>query len=98
MTLIANRRAGKAIAIAGTFGMKVNMPARRHGDPARLERPPFAVADPNGCQINGGAEYTGRQRAFLVGKRAPPFVCRSDERRVGKEGVSTCKSRWSPYH
>src|SRR3546814_18329605 len=23
---------------------------------------------------------------------------RSDERRVGKEGVSTCRSRWSPYH
>src|SRR3546814_16761909 len=23
---------------------------------------------------------------------------RSEERRVGKEGVSTCKSRWSPYH
>src|SRR3546814_12733405 len=23
---------------------------------------------------------------------------RSDERRVGKECVSTCRSRWSPYH
>src|SRR3546814_12017122 len=23
---------------------------------------------------------------------------RSDERRVGKEWVSTCSSRWSPYH
>src|SRR3546814_5434418 len=22
----------------------------------------------------------------------------SGERRVGKEGVSTCRSRWSPYH
>src|SRR3546814_3659666 len=22
----------------------------------------------------------------------------SEERRVGKEGVSTCRSRWSPYH
>src|SRR3546814_11270400 len=25
-------------------------------------------------------------------------VQRSEERRVGKEGVSTCRSRWSPYH
>src|SRR3546814_4423772 len=25
-------------------------------------------------------------------------VVRSDERRVGKECVSTCRSRWSPYH
>src|SRR3546814_386894 len=26
------------------------------------------------------------------------FVQRSEERRVGKECVSTCRSRWSPYH
>src|SRR3546814_19639129 len=25
-------------------------------------------------------------------------VTRSEERRVGKECVSTCRSRWSPYH
>src|SRR3546814_9436016 len=25
-------------------------------------------------------------------------ILRSEERRVGKEGVSTCRSRWSPYH
>src|SRR3546814_17652177 len=25
-------------------------------------------------------------------------VQRSEERRVGKEWVSTCRSRWSPYH
>src|SRR3546814_6681182 len=28
-----------------------------------------------------------------------PFIpARSEERRVGKECVSTCRSRWSPYH
>src|SRR3546814_10476026 len=28
-----------------------------------------------------------------------PYHCgRSEERRVGKECVSTCRSRWSPYH
>src|SRR3546814_12238984 len=26
------------------------------------------------------------------------LAARSEERRVGKEGVSTCRSRWSPYH
>src|SRR3546814_3970236 len=26
------------------------------------------------------------------------FELRSEERRVGKECVSTCRSRWSPYH
>src|SRR3546814_2138638 len=26
------------------------------------------------------------------------YTARSEERRVGKECVSTCRSRWSPYH
>src|SRR3546814_13914182 len=26
------------------------------------------------------------------------FLCRSEERRVGKEWVCTCRSRCSPYH
>src|SRR3546814_1108178 len=35
--------------------------------------------------------------------RGPPnpikcCAARSEERRVGKECVSTCRSRWSPYH
>src|SRR3546814_1213321 len=37
------------------------------------------------------------------GERDPVAVVRhlqyrSEERRVGKECVSTCRSRWSPYH
>src|SRR3546814_4802194 len=28
----------------------------------------------------------------------PDDGLRSEERRVGKECVSTCRSRWSPYH
>src|SRR3546814_7416381 len=27
-----------------------------------------------------------------------PITGRSEERRVGKECVNTCRSRWSPYH
>src|SRR3546814_15417381 len=27
----------------------------------------------------------------------PRYIVRSEERRVGKECVSTCRSRWSPY-
>src|SRR3546814_13094726 len=29
---------------------------------------------------------------------SPAGTERSEERRVGKECVSTCRSRWSPYH
>src|SRR3546814_15093517 len=34
--------------------------------------------------------------ASLAGAVFVPI--RSEERRVGKECVSTCRSRWSPYH
>src|SRR3546814_19866810 len=37
----------------------------------------------------------------LRSAQAPIFFIiptRSEERRVGKECVSTCRSRWSPYH
>src|SRR3546814_5424448 len=48
----------------------------------------------------------GEGRQFLADARdqpAPPRASfggskRSEERRVGKECVSTCRSRWSPYH
>src|SRR3546814_8144848 len=39
---------------------------------------------------------SGRQVADLTCDRSHPL--RSEERRVGKECVSTCRSRWSPYH
>src|SRR3546814_18217864 len=37
---------------------------------------------------------------LTLGMLGPPTVAflRSEERRVGKECVSTCRSRWSPYH
>src|SRR3546814_6143057 len=31
-------------------------------------------------------------------RRDDPVETRSEERRVGKECVSTCRYRWSPYH
>src|SRR3546814_4968258 len=34
---------------------------------------------------------------YWIAEQAPALM-RSEERRVGKECVSTCRSRWSPYH
>src|SRR3546814_6174174 len=46
-----------------------------------------------------------RQSARAGGRQPPPAqtaptasAWRSEERRVGKECVSKCRSRWSPYH
>src|SRR3546814_13925344 len=44
---------------------------------------------------------TGFKVWDVFGTRIGIGVCwdqRSEERRVGKECVSTCRSRWSPYH
>src|SRR3546814_8112593 len=46
-----------------------------------------------------GGKLSWRERT-LIAWIAPRGIvaARSEERRVGKECVSTCKCRWSPYH
>src|SRR3546814_12164458 len=48
---------------------------------------------------NGYPTFTGDWKASLLGLIAAlaPYP-RSEERRVGKECVRPCRSRWSPYH
>src|SRR3546814_12693130 len=45
------------------------------------------------------AEFVGESN-FIDGvvQGSSCGMTRSEERRVGKECVSTCRSRWSPYH
>src|SRR3546814_9795579 len=49
--------------------------------------------------LNEIRKYNGQEELdtmeFLTQIKAK---MRSEERRVGKECVSTCRSRWSPYH
>src|SRR3546814_11944860 len=69
---------------------------RYHQQIAGAERAiePVGVAKATGkvAQPDADAVLEGTQ-ALLV-----PGLVRSEERRVGKECVSTCRSRWSPYH
>src|SRR3546814_9257160 len=44
-----------------------------------------------------GAMVRSRLKLQCRSSRSMPQR-RSEERRVGKECVSTCRSRWSPYH
>src|SRR3546814_11049684 len=43
-------------------------------------------------------EMFKKDPGFLADDPAKAALLRSEERRVGKECVSTCRSRWSPYH
>src|SRR3546814_17588418 len=68
------------------------------------KRPPV-VADfaADGAAVGlGGAEAVGGAFAPSTMKRSSPGLVRagprSEERRVGEEGVRTCSSRWSPDH
>src|SRR3546814_11088611 len=45
-------------------------------------------------RLTGGIRYTWDKRTI----DRHGIEDRSEERRVGKECVSTCRSRWSPYH
>src|SRR3546814_12740777 len=44
-------------------------------------------------RLTGGLHVTDASNASRT-----MLMPRSEERRVGKECVSTCRSRWSPYH
>src|SRR3546814_1416944 len=64
-------------------------PRRREDWSSRSLNPPQCTLAPLG--------------SAAVNPRSPPdeaceALNRSEERRVGKECVSTCRSRWSPYH
>src|SRR3546814_12684183 len=51
---------------------------------------------------HGAADRLGlgieRRTDRVIGTVLPIIRARPEERRVGKECVSTCRSRWSPYH
>src|SRR3546814_9718780 len=49
--------------------------------------------DANKQYSRRGYSHSSFTRSFRL-----PDNARSEERRVGKECVSTCRSRWSPYH
>src|SRR3546814_13627602 len=49
------------------------------------------------CAQAHGAALRGRPVGSF-GDASAFSYCRAEERRVGKEGVSTCRSGWSPYH
>src|SRR3546814_4537681 len=59
-----------------------------------------AAEDPDAQDLLGTAVVCHPEAALLLDHRGyPPLIgSRSEERRVGKECVSTCRSRWSPYH
>src|SRR3546814_17806892 len=77
------------------FGKKLTVPRHKPVNdlhPAAAHRTQQRIAKPVVIGILGNQ----RRQRFLISGKQPER--RSEERRVGTECVSTCRSRWSPYH
>src|SRR3546814_2380096 len=48
--------------------------------------------------VSLGLDFSNQYEAWGNQLGVIAALNRSEERRVGKECVSTCRSRWSPYH
>src|SRR3546814_11436578 len=76
----------------------------RHGGRKilRVPRHQYAAANLGGGEDDGVGRFQSRpfaaKRRGAMRNLVVDLVQRSEERRVGKACVSTCRSRWSPYH
>src|SRR3546814_13422860 len=74
---------------------------QRRGDeqrraPERVQHQPPRL--PRRRAVFGQLPVALGERRLVAGGRIAVHPIRSEERRVGKACVSTCSSRWSPYH
>src|SRR3546814_19599269 len=79
--------------------MRISSP-RSTWIPASFDRPSRPASDAHSARktVPGCSSITISFSAPSEVVLARARVLRSEERREGKECVSTCRSRWSPYH
>src|SRR3546814_4687789 len=60
----------------------------------------FTLISPPGLEMPGYIIEQASRKGNVIEQQSTlaDGLARSEERRVGKECVSTCRSRWSPYH
>src|SRR3546814_11032848 len=108
----SRRRHTRCALVTGvqTCALPISGTGRGTGPRRGLAQPAVRAVDQNDAlsqrwRVIGAHGYFRRHRspppspcAATRRCRTTPRRCRSEERRVGKECVSTCRSRWSPYH
>src|SRR3546814_19669290 len=84
-------------ALAAAHGPNAPHPHRGPQSRRREARPLRAGRRRGGVRFSLRSTTLATPRSSCSGLTRAPRA-RSDERRVGKEGVSTCRSRWLPYN
>src|SRR3546814_4069264 len=85
--------AGAADAVRSLIVLEGQSAAGAPGRPEEGQRAPARAADGPGRRDHAATAHAARRQQGIERQ-----TTRSEERRVGKECVSTCRSRWSPYH
>src|SRR3546814_4717856 len=89
----SRRRHTRCALVTGVQTCALPILSRREPHRTRLRRPLDRLAAAHRADEAGLA-----LRLQLLAQARRIGARRSEERRVGKECVSTCRSRWSPYH
>src|SRR3546814_4662199 len=84
--LLTNQLQQSHMPIRGHF-----LPAASNGDKRHEVRRKLSL-------LARGVQHDGTGIEVQIPHISGTGLDRSEERRVGKECVSTCRSRWSPYH
>src|SRR3546814_5281553 len=105
----SRRRHTRCALVTGvqTCALPISLEVVRLCTPAELDRAVlWGLAMRLGQRLSGGVAATLERSRLVAGsnklrlelKRGDAALYRSEERRVGKECVRTCRFRWSPYH
>src|SRR3546814_13197340 len=94
------KTAGAGMLVLALMGSQANGQALRGHNtnaPVDVAADRIEVQDRADRAIFSG-DVIARQGDMTLSAARLTVAYRSEERRVGKECVSTCRSRWSPYH
>src|SRR3546814_2006757 len=90
----SRRRHTRCALVTGVQTCALPISAQR----PRRRLPPRAACERGGAAWAPRSHLRSRRLQSTAAGRRVRCAPRSEERRVGKECVSTCRSRWSPYH
>src|SRR3546814_11841102 len=93
-------RLGHVTKAADELGRTQSAVSRQIANLESFARRPLFVRDKKRLILNEAGDFFFEAVSRVLNELEieTARLLRSEERRVGKECVSTCRSRWSPYH